>query len=99
MSFDDEEREIQEMIGMLVESGAMVLNGVDKNGEVVYNMVPEVLKEVLPELYDVFMEEINSDLISLVEQGLVNVDYDENLNPMFSVSEEGEKVIKELGLS
>jgi hypothetical protein len=35
------------------------------------------------------MEEIDETLLSLYEQGYVNIDYDEDLNAVFSISEDG----------
>lgn len=95
---DDMEFETEDaMIGYLVEQGAMTIAGVTEDGEITYNMVPEVLQEVFPELYESFMGEIEGAVLTLVEEGYVNVDYDENLKPWFSLTKEGERAVEALG--
>ena len=59
-------------------------------------MVPEVLKVVSPELYSAMMEEIDETLLSLYEQGYVNIDYDEDLNAVFSISEDGIEMAEQM---
>lgn len=96
MNYDDEDQEIEDMIGMLVEAGAMKVHGMLENGEITYVMVPDVLKDVLPDLYDVLMDEINAALVELLDAGYINVEYDENLVPRFFPTEEGNNLIKDL---
>lgn len=84
-----------EYIGYLVERGALIVSGME-NDLVVYNMVPDVMKEVDPELYKVMISEVNEALLGLYEAGLVNVEYDENLNALFTVTEEGARLAEEM---
>jgi len=86
---------IDQDIEYLVEVGALSLYGMEGE-EPVYNMVPEVLKVVSPELYSAMMEEIDETLLSLYEQGYVNIDYDEDLNAVFSISEEGIEMAEQM---
>ena len=93
----NEDEEIEKLIDDLVDIGALVRS---HNGrEVIYNVNSERMLEVYPAFYELFMADINEALIDLVEQGLVNVDYDENLKPWFSVTEEGQKVVDSIILS
>lgn len=91
-----EEDEIDLLINDLVDLGALVKNNVDESGEIFYNVNAERMKEIYPAFYDLFMEELDDVMVSLVEKGLVSVEYDENLKVFFSLSEEGEQYIKNL---
>jgi hypothetical protein len=44
-------------------------------------------------------KELNNDLMELYEIGLIEVSYDDNLDPMFSISPEGLKFMEEKGFS
>lgn len=79
---------VDQNIEYLVEMGALVLYGMDGD-EPIYTMVPEVMKVVNPALYDAFIEEMDEALLSLYEQGLVAVEYDENLKAIFTLTDEG----------
>jgi hypothetical protein len=63
--------------------------GFDEDGEVTYTYNFEVMKEVMPELYEEIMSGVNDNLMSLYELGLVKIEYDENLNAHFSATPEG----------
>lgn len=92
----DEEERINEEIAHLVEAGALILYGMDKD-EPVYHIVPEVMKQISPELYEIMMEELDDVLLSLYRDGLVEVEYDENLRPRFGLTEEGKRLANEVG--
>ena len=95
----NEDDEIDSLISDLVELGALVDNGVDAYGETTYTVNAERMREVYPAFYDLFMEEMNETLLSLYDQGLVNIEYDEDLNAHFSLTEEGEKEVERIILS
>jgi len=57
----------------------------------------DMLKEVLPDLYDTIMEDLDNTMLELYEKGLAEVEYDEQLNAHFKISEEGKQVLKSLG--
>lgn len=87
--------EEDEMIAELVDVGALSLEGMDGE-EAIYVMNPEIMKNYFPALYDVMMEEVNDALLGLYERGLVSIEYDENLSPLFTLTEEGEKVAEDI---
>jgi hypothetical protein len=63
-----------DIIQSLIALGAMEFAGVDSNtGEMLYNFTPK-LKEVMPELYQMHQNSINSQVMRLWELGFVNVD-------------------------
>lgn len=79
------ENEDQDFIDTLILEGALVINGVDDNGNIVYN-VTDKLKEMAPELYDSFLDMLKSSVMSLWQKGFVNMDVTLE-NPLVSPSE------------
>ena len=80
-----------------LEIGAIELAGMDEDGEFIFQ-ITEKAKLVAPELWDAHQEHIDESLIKLYESGLINVSYDENLEAIIEISEEGKRVAKEMGL-
>lgn len=73
MSVDDEiTRQWQE----LLDSGAAYLDGVDEEGNFVYALDTDRLREVNPELYHAHMDEVDDAILGLVDKGLVELDFD-----------------------
>lgn len=75
----------QEFIDTLILEGALVISGVDDNGEIVYN-ITEKLKELAPELYDGFLDLLKGSVMSLWEKGFLNMDITQE-NPLVSPTE------------
>lgn len=86
-----------EVIGYLEDQGAIVWDGVAENGEAVFRFDLSKLKDVMPELYKEVMADIDADLMMLYQEGLVEIEYDENLNAMFRATEKGQQIARELG--
>ena len=86
------------MIGWLEEQGAIVWDGMAENGEAVFRFDLEKLKIIMPEMYQEIMADIDNDLMTLYQEGLVEMEYDEDLNAMFKPTEKGMKWAKEMGL-
>ena len=76
-----------DLIDTLILEGALVIQGVDENGEITYNFT-EKLAEMAPELYKEFNETIYSTVLSLWEIGLVSMDI-MNESPLIAVTEHG----------
>jgi len=89
--------EYDERIAYYLEIGAVQLEGVDENGEIIYS-VSESAKEIAPELWESHVEYIDNALIDLYESGLITIDYDENLEASIGLSEEGYEKARSLGL-
>ena len=81
-----------EMIGYLEDQGAIIWDGIAENGESVFRFDLDKLKTVMPELYTEIMSDIDKDLMDLYKAGLVEIEYDEDLNAMFKLSEKGLKM-------
>jgi len=77
--------------------GAVTLEGMDEDGEIIY-AITEIAEEIAPELWESHIEHIDKSLIELYKEGLLSVDYDENLEATFTLSPEGTKKAKDYGL-
>jgi len=80
-----------------IEIGAIEVVGVDEGGEFILS-ITEAAKELAPELWAAHVNHIDETLVNLYEKGLMSVEYDENLEATFSLSEEGKRVAKTFGL-
>jgi Tfp pilus assembly ATPase PilU len=90
------EHDDDKLIGFLEDQGAIIWDGQSEDGEAVFRFNLEKLKEVMPELYDEIMADIDKDLMDLYQMGMVEIEYDENLNAMFRITEEAEKLMREV---
>lgn len=68
---DDKE---SSLINYLILSGALEPAGISGDGEPLYNFTPK-LKDVMPELYDIHQNNINSEIMRFWEMGIVNIDF------------------------
>lgn len=80
-----------------LEIGAIELAGVDESGEMIF-AINESAKDIAPELWEAHTDYVDRTLVELYEAGYVKVEYDENLEAMISLSEEGFKIAKEKGI-
>ena len=81
-----------EIIGYLEDQGAVIWDGVAPNGEAVFRFDLDKLKIVMPAMYDEIMSDIDKDLMKLYQEGLVEIEYDEDLNAMFRLTDKGQKM-------
>lgn len=95
----NEEDYIDAIIDDLISLGALVKTDSNGSDEIMYNVDPNRMREVYPEFYEMFIEELDEVLASLVLQGLVRVEYDEQLNAYFSLTEDGKRVVEESGIN
>ena len=97
MEYDPSDEQHQEIMEYLLSEGAAFLDGVDEDGEIIYGFNMDILEEVSPDLYQALQNDIDEELLNLYQKGLVNVSYDEELNAIFEVSEEGKEILLKLG--
>ena len=93
----NEEEENDERIAYYLQIGAISFEGMDENGEIIY-AISEDAKELAPELWQSHIEYVDRSLIELYEQGLVEIEYNENLEAILHISPEGQKIAREKGL-
>ena len=80
-----------------VQTCALPIYGIAEDGEPVYKFDMDVLEEVMPELHAVIQEDMDQVLVDLYQKGLIDVSYDEDLNALMSISEEGKAALIEAG--
>ena len=93
----DEERDEDMEIGYYLEIGAISLEGMDENGEMIF-AINEKAREVAPELWQAHMQHVDESLLKLYEKGLMQVEYDENLEATLHLSPEGQRLARQMGL-
>lgn len=94
---DDNEQDDSELLEYYIKIGAIEIEGVDESGEIIF-AISEKAKDIAPELWESHIRHIDESLLSLYKMGLIDIEYDENLNATIHIKEEGKKVAKELGL-
>lgn len=77
--------------------GVVELSGMDEDGEFIFN-ITEKAKILAPELWHAHEEHVNESLVSLYNKGLINVTYNDDLEAIIEMSDEGKKAAKEMGL-
>ena len=92
---EDEENDAR--LAYYLEIGAVSFEGVDENGEIIY-AISDSAKELAPELWQSHIDYVDKSLIELYEQGLVEIEYNENLEATIHLTPEGQKVAREKGL-
>ena len=80
-----------------IEIGAVSIEGIDEEGEFIF-LITEKAKDLAPELWKAHMDYIDEAMMKLYKEGLVNVSYDENLEAIFNLTDEGKELAKEFGL-
>ena len=97
MSMEEEERNEQMELEHYMEIGAISLAGMDEAGEPIY-AIHESAKEIAPELWEAHIRYVDESLLKLYQEGLMEVEYDENLEATLHLSPEGQMLAKEMGL-
>ncbi len=80
-----------------IEIGAISIEGVDPNGELILS-VTDKAKELAPDLWQAHIEYVDKQLINLYEKGLIEVEYNENLEATFKLSPTAVEDIKDKGI-
>lgn len=80
-----------------IEIGAISIEGVDPDGELILS-VTDKAKELAPDLWQAHIEYVDKQLINLYEKGLIEVEYNENLEATFKLSPTAVEDIKDKGI-
>lgn len=94
--FEMNEDGFDQMMEHYVEIGAVTVNGIDVSGNFIY-VITDKAKELAPDLWEMHHDMIDDALVGLFEQGLIEVEYDEDLNANMRISDEARQVMYELG--
>ncbi|MEY3434800.1 MAG: hypothetical protein RLZZ195_282 [Pseudomonadota bacterium] len=93
----DEEEALRQM-QYYIDIGAIRLAGYNEKGEAIFELNEVVTKNLAPELWEAHMEYVDSNLTKLFEDGLMNVEYDENLQATMHFTAEGYRIASEKGI-
>jgi hypothetical protein len=93
-----DEEEALAQIQYYLEIGAIRLAGYNENGEAIFELNESVTKNLAPELWDAHMEYVDDNLLELFESGLMEVEYDENLEATMHFTKEGYDIAIEKGI-
>ena len=90
-----EDPEFEDYMTELIDQGAIYETGqFDTNGQPIYKFNLSIIKEVRPDMYAIMMEELDEDLTLLYQKGLVDIDYNENLEVTFKINDAGKHYMK-----
>lgn len=74
------------IIEKLILDGAIEFAGVESDtGEILYNFTPK-LKEIMPDLYNIHLNQVNSEIMNLWEMGFLNIDLTSD-SPVVTINE------------
>lgn len=96
MMFDEDFTE-SEKLEYYISIGAIEMSGIDEDGEFIYAITAQA-KEVAPDLWEAHVAHIDDVLQKLYEDGFLDVEYDEDLNASFKLSEDGIQAAQNMGV-
>lgn len=94
--FEMDDEDFSHLMEHYLEIGAVEIAGVLTNGEFIYKITDKA-EQLAPELWYLHLESVDEAMVDLYQKGLVEVEYDEELNATIKISEEGKQVMAELG--
>lgn len=89
---------LESMVGELEDQGVFEWVGMDESGDRILKPNMEKMLEVAPDMYMMMLGEVSEMLRHLYELGLVEVEYNEDLEPGFRISNEGRAYLRENGI-
>ena len=95
---DEKDEQFEMDLAYYMEIGAVNLVGMNDDGEAVYE-ITELAKELAPELWEAHVNHVDNMIKSLYQDGLIDVEYDENLTAYFRLNKDGMDILKDLGIS
>jgi len=95
---DDESFENDKLMSYYIELGVISVEGLDEKGELIYSINEDLAREYAPELLQSHQEYVDRSLLELYQAGLINIEYNENLEATIHMSPMGYKAAKEKGL-
>jgi hypothetical protein len=87
----------EEKLEYYIEIGAVEIAGIQEDGEFLYE-ITEKAKDIAPELWESHIEYIDNTILDLYEKGLVQIEYNEDLEASISVSEEAKSILRAYGM-
>ena len=90
--------ELEEFMNYLEEDGVLEWVGMDESGERTFIFNFEKLYDVFPELYEAMIQELDKELMHLYQLGFVEIEYDQNLNARFKITDDGRQYLMDNGI-
>ena len=85
---DERDEQFEMDLAYYMEIGAINLVGLNDDGEAVYE-ITEQAQELAPDLWQAHIDYVDRTMIELFDAGLLNVEYDENLEATIHLTKEG----------
>lgn len=74
---NEPDEEVEDMIDFLIETGALELTSIDKNGDPVYR-ITSICKDLFPDLYYEHMKQADDTSFALWQKGLLEISFAED---------------------
>ena len=97
MEEEDMQKEEEAYFAYLLEVGAMEIQGVAPDGQLMFKPNPEKMKEYAPEMYEMMQADIESSLLELYKEGMVDMEYDDNLVAKFRMTDKAKEEMARFG--
>jgi hypothetical protein len=95
---DFDEEEMMNKIQHYIDIGAIRVAGFTEDGEAIFELNEDTTKDLAPELWEAHEQYIDAELLDLLDNDLMQVEYDEDLNATFNFTLEGYEIAKSKGI-
>ena len=97
--FDEfDEEDMMDKIQHYLDIGAIRIAGFTKDGEAIFELNEETTRVLAPDLWEAHEQYIDAELLELMDNDLMQVEYDEELNATFNFTLEGYEIAKRKGI-
>jgi hypothetical protein len=97
--FDEfDEEDIMNKIQHYLDIGAIRIAGFTEDGEAIFELNEETTRVLAPDLWEAHEQYIDAELLELMDNDLMQVEYDEELNATFNFTLEGYEIAKRKGI-
>ncbi|MBM3211185.1 hypothetical protein FJZ33_03130 [Candidatus Poribacteria bacterium] len=88
----------EKLLSHFIELGVVNIEGLDEKGEILYSINEDLAREYAPELLQSHQDYVDRSLIELYQAGLINIEYNENLEATIHMGPLGHQAAREKGL-
>ena len=97
-NFEEDEESVMLQIQHYIDIGAIRIAGFTDDGEAIFELNEERTKELAPELWEKHERYVDEELLDLMENDMMEVEYDEDLVATLKFTPEGFQLAKEKGI-
>lgn len=91
-------KDSEDFMQYMFDQDVLSIHGIDESGEFLIQTDLNRAKEVCPPFFEALMEDQDKDLIEMYEAGLINIEYNDDLEVMIGLTEKGIETMKQYGL-